>query len=101
MGTLQDQNGKSGVKLCPLVLALAAANDASCSITGWLTVQASVEEAFGRNFLICSSLRLMSWFTSMEIFPIGHGLGFKLQGSLGLMSFALLILFIIQNISYV
>lgn len=65
-----------GVKLCLLVLAPATANDPSCSITGWLTVQASVEEEFGRSFLIGSSLRLMLWFTSMEIFPIRHGLGF-------------------------
>lgn len=99
-GTLQDQNRKFSVKLCPLVLTLAIANDPSCSITGWLTVQASVEEAFGRSFLVCSSLRLMSWFTSVEVFTRRHGLGFKLQESLRLTGFALLVLFIIQNISH-
>lgn len=82
-------------------MALATANDANCSITHQLTVQASMEEAFGRNLLICSSLRVMSWFTCMEIFTIRHGLGFKLQGSLGLVGFALLGLLIIQNISRV
>lgn len=82
-------------------MALATANDASCSITDRLTVQASTEEAFGRNLLICGSLRVMSWFTSMKIFTIRHGLGFKLQGSLGLVCFALLALLIIQNISHV
>lgn len=82
-------------------MALARANDASCTITDWLTVQASMEETFGRNLLICSSLRVMSWFTSREIFTMKHGLGFKLQGSSGLVGFALLALLIIQNISHV
>lgn len=60
-----------------------------------------MEEAFGRNLLICGSLQVMSWFTSMKIFTIRHGFGFKLEGSLGRVRFALLALLIIQNISHV
>jgi len=82
-------------------MALATSNDASCSITDRLTLQACIEEAFGRNLLICRSLRVMSRFTSMEIFTRRHGLGFKLQGNSGLVGFALLALLIIQNISHV
>lgn len=65
-------------------MALATANYASCGVADWLTVWISMEEAFGINFLICSSLRVMSWFTSIEIFTIRNGLGFKLQGIWGL-----------------
>lgn len=82
-------------------MALATANDASCSATDWLTARASVEETIERNMLICTSLRMVSEFASTDIFIIRHRLGFKLQGSSGLVGFALLALSIIENISHV